>query len=387
MPLSLVDPATLTVSGAQYEGLVNALVDAYPDYADLRAMAKFRLDLNLATIAGSNAPLDEVAFLLVQDQKARGHFLRLVEAARSSRPGNAALALIGEQFNLAMATPGDGALQRIVVESNSFLDITRWRERLAEIEGRVCRIEVATNAGTTFGTGFLIGPDLVLTNHHVVEAVICGEQGQYTAKGLTARLTDVVLRFDYRQLADGSVHSGTKVGITAILDASPHSPVDEQPLPKPGTPEPEQLDYALLKAATPAGGKALGDSPIGETAERNADKRGVIGLPSAEWVFTPQAPLFIVQHPEGAPMKLALETQAVIGMNANQTRVTYRTNTLAGSSGSPCFNQHLDLVALHHAGDPNYRPLYHPEFNEGVPIAAIRKQLAARGRLGGVLVV
>ena len=48
-----------------------------------------------------------------------------------------------------MATPGDGALQRIVVESNSFLDITRWRERLAEIEGRVCRIEVDTNAGTT----------------------------------------------------------------------------------------------------------------------------------------------------------------------------------------------------------------------------------------------
>ena len=109
--------------------------------------------------------------------------------------------------------------------------------------------------------------------------------------------------------------------------------MDEQPLPKPGTPEPEQLDYALLQTATPAGGKALGDSPIGETAERNADKRGVIGLPAADWVFTPQARLFIVQHPEGAPMKLALETQAVIGMNANQTRVTYRTNTLAGSSG------------------------------------------------------
>jgi hypothetical protein len=387
MPPPIADPPTLKVSGPQYEQLVGALVDAYPDYADLRAMARFRLDVNLATVAGANASLDEVVFLLVQHQKARGHFLRLLEAARASRPGNAALALVAEQFDLAMAAPRDGALQRIVVESNSFLDVTRWRERLAAIEGRVCRIEVATNAGTTFGTGFLVGPDLVLTNYHVVEPAVCGERGEYTAGGQTATLKDIVLRFDYRQRVDGSIAAGTTAGVAGVVDASPPSPVDEQPLPKAGVPAADHLDYALLRVVTPAGARPLGESPIGESAERSAEKRGVIGLPAADWAFTADAPLFIVQHPDGAPMKLALETRAVIGANGNGTRVTYRTNTCGGSSGSPCFNQHLDLVALHHAGDPNYQPLYHPEFNEGIPIAAIRAQLAARGRSDGVQLV
>ena len=41
------------------------------------------------------------------------------------------------------------------------------------------------------------------------------------------------------------------------------------------------------------------------------------------------------QHPEGTPLKLALDTEAVISLNANNTRVLYSTNTEPGSSGSP----------------------------------------------------
>ena len=83
-------------------------------------------------------------------------------------------------------------------------------------------------------------------------------------------------------------------------------------------------------------------------------------------------------------MKLAFDTEGVLGVNANRTRVTYTTNTLGGSSGSPCFNQHLELIALHHAGDPKYAPMYFPKFNEGIPISAIRERLRARGLDGGL---
>ena len=51
-------------------------------------------------------------------------------------------------------------------------------------------------------------------------------------------------------------------------------------------------------------------------------------------------------------LKLALESNAVV--NVTPTRVQYRTNTLGGSSGSPCFTQKWELAALHHRGDPKY---------------------------------
>jgi hypothetical protein len=80
-------------------------------------------------------------------------------------------------------------------------------------------------------------------------------------------------------------------------------------------------------------------------------------------------------------LKLALDTEAVIGVNDSGTRVRYRTNTDEGSSGSPCFDDRWNLVALHHAGDPKFAPLYHPEYNQGIPFAAIRALLEQRNKL------
>jgi V8-like Glu-specific endopeptidase len=71
---------------------------------------------------------------------------------------------------------------------------------------------------------------------------------------------------------------------------------------------------------------------------------------------------------KGAPLKLAMETQAIMGLNQNSTRVKYRTNTEPGSSGSPCFDADWNLVALHHLGDPNFSK---PEYNQGIPFMAI----------------
>lgn len=130
--------------------------------------------------------------------------------------------------------------------------------------------------------------------------------------------------------------------------------------------------------------RRLGDEPSAPKGGEGGPKRGWLTLPSDAPVFLPKAPLMIAQHPDGKPLKLAIDTESVIGVNINRTRVRYATNTEAGSSGSPVFDLDWKLVALHHLGDPAYD---HPAaYNQGVPIDKIRDRLAKTGKadaLGG----
>ena len=86
-------------------------------------------------------------------------------------------------------------------------------------------------------------------------------------------------------------------------------------------------------------------------------------------------------------MKLALDFDARMQVNANATRVLYQTKTEEGSSGSPCFNESWDVVALHHAGDASYEGFYNPAFNEGIPISTIVERLRARDATSGLTIV
>ncbi|MHC2394885.1 hypothetical protein ACVMFA_007316 [Bradyrhizobium liaoningense] len=227
------------------------------------------------------------------------------------------------------------------------------------IERQVCRVEISGNAS---GTGFLVGPDAVLTNWHVVEA----------AKN-SGRMDDVACRFDYLKLVNGSRQQGVAVGLSPEGCASyrKYSASEKTSTPDVPAPTSDELDYALLKLAR----------PIGREDEGGA--RGWIKLPEAEMPMKKGDPVIIVQHPDGSPMKLALDTDAIIAVNENGTRVRYATNTEAGSSGSPCFTLDWELIALHHFGDPAWvEPLY----NQGVPAQLIRAAIVTDGQaelLGG----
>ena len=143
-------------------------------------------------------------------------------------------------------------------------------------------------------------------------------------------------------------------------------------------PTTDELDYALVRLS-----RSVGQEPVdGETA--NGPPRGWIQLPTAAPGIVPQMPILILQHPQTEPLKLAMDTEGVLMVNANETRVRYTTNTEGGSSGSPCFDMKWNLVALHHYGDPAYQ---HPvTYNQGIPIDAIRKRLVKQHKenaLGG----
>jgi len=270
-------------------------------------------------------------------------------------------------------SPTDPQLERMIRASNTMLDIQRWIARLNELKDQVCRISVSQGANITCGTGFLVAPDVALTNYHVVQAVIAGQ----------AKPGDVKLLFDYHLKEDGVTPCVGKSYTLAqdwLIDASPYSPLDLQSDPG-GDPDPEQLDYALLRLDGAPGREQI-SRPVGGAIA--ALPRGYIPLPSpqaAPVACIPNSPILIIQHPHGKELKLAIDTDAVIGMNGNGTRLRYRTNTEAGSSGSPCFDANWTLVALHHSGDPNHSQFCHPQYNQGIPIAAIVRLLEQRGKL------
>ncbi|HSJ52981.1 MAG TPA: effector-associated domain EAD1-containing protein [Anaerolineae bacterium] len=354
-------------TGRQYEALWHALCDAYT-LNKLAQVLRFRLDKRLDRITAPG-PFEDVVFELIGVAQREGWHLNLLRVARQSNPGHGGLMAVARQLGGAPeGTPGKADLEKMIQGTNSFLDVATWREKMGAIEGRVCRVEIA---GHPQGTAFLLGPSAALTNYHVVEPVIQGEHGP----------GDVVLRFDYKRLGGGAhVHAGQEflleTGDGWLLDSSRYSEVDLALDPKPGDPGPDELDYALLQVQGEPG-----EGPIGSSAEPDAPHRGWIDLPQKEHDFQPDSPLFIMQHPKGAALKLALETRAVVGVYGAGRRVRYRTNTEPGSSGSPVFDQNWNLVALHHSGDP---ASIMPSYNEGIPITHIAGRLRERG-LGGYL--
>jgi len=364
------------LTGRQHQQFSEALREAY-DAPRLKRMLRFRLEKNLDDI--TLAPdLEGIVFTLIARAEAEGWTANLLRAARESNPGSPSLLAFAQQFGLAPTnSPSRSELERIIRETNSFFDVMRWRTQLGRIETQVCRVEVKTNGGMMYGTGFLLGPELVMTNHHVIEAVIAGEQGKVTPEGLKADRHDVVFRFDYKRMADGrTLNPGTEYRLAEdgwLVDASPPSLFDSQPEPKTGLPRPDELDYALLRLAI-----AAGEEPVGGHDEPDAPLRGWVEVPKEPHALLPDSALIIVQHPKADPMQLALDTSAVRNVNGNGTRVTYRTNTLRGSSGSPCFNHNWQLVALHHSGDPDYDPTHKPAYNEGIPFTAIIALLEER---------
>jgi hypothetical protein len=380
------NPQATRLNGPEMGKLRDLLREAFPRHR-FEDLLLFRMDRRLDDYV---SPADDYPAALrkvIQQANAALWWRDLLSEARKAVPGDPGLLEFGEQFGLSPAAVEAGGraeaplrgrqLELRIKAAQSTFDIGTWRRRLGEIEGRVCRIEYPE--GEWQGTGFLVGPDVVLTNYHVVEPFIEG--------GVAGDASAVVVRFDYKVTEDGvTVQAGTPYGLAGdwLADFSPHSEQDLSDEPS-ADPALSELDYALLRVDGEPGGDPVG----GATQDPDPVPRGWITAPATAYDFAAQRALYIVQHPDGLPMQVALDTEAVIGLNANGTRVRYTTTTEPGSSGSPCFGPDWQWVAVHHGGDPKYWSGvkgYKPTFNEGIPVPAIRGLLTERGKaelLGG----
>jgi hypothetical protein len=94
----------------------------------------------------------------------------------------------------------------------------------------------------------------------------------------------------------------------------------------------------------------------------------------------PPPQTYIIGHPRGGEQPM-LSIRDNLLLDADDTRIHYRTPTLEGSSGSPVFNTRWELIALHHAGNTSMPRLHGATgtyaANEGIWIDRIAAQLRA----------
>jgi hypothetical protein len=303
---------------------------------------------------------------LVDEGRKHGVDASQLEAIEKYRLGPTVMVQTGgtPKGTTSVSATQDG-LEKAVKPYLPYIDVSTWREQLLKLEGCVCRVEVRNRA---IGTGFLVGPEVVLTNYHVLREVIETPTSSATVK----------LRFDYRVLPNGTRSDGTLVSLHAtewLVDFTPYTAAEAHNNPDADVPTIDQLDFVLVKLE-----RAFGKEPL-VAFTKDSSPRGWIDIPTEVPLIrsNPPMPIFILQHPNAEPLKLAVDTAGVLNLYDNGTRVRYATNTEPGSSGSPCFDIDWKLVALHHYGDPLHDKA---QFNQGIPVNMIRDRLRRVGQEG-----
>ncbi|HEX9947486.1 MAG TPA: DNA/RNA non-specific endonuclease [Allosphingosinicella sp.] len=160
-----------------------------------------------------------------------------------------------------------------------------------------------------FATGFLIGPGILLTNHHVFPS-----RGDAAGTG-----ANFLYERTERGLQRGSVFE-TDPDRFYVGD--------------------EKLDFAAV-AVKP---RSLDGRDLAEF--------GQVTLIEATPKILRGQPVNIIQHPEGGPKQYAVEQNRLVDILETEGFLHYETDTLEGSSGSPAYSRDWELVALHHAAIP-----------------------------------
>ncbi|MDU8929919.1 trypsin-like peptidase domain-containing protein [Alisedimentitalea sp. MJ-SS2] len=367
----------MTLTSEQKRNLFNALLDAYPDRDDLKITLSIFCERNYADLTPVSTRRSEYATIM-QKSVAQGWAHELVRVAHEEIPDNPLLAALAQ--DLAIARPSKtarpaaavspeheqtadhadsaahDALQRLVNPSDPSVGAEILLKRLSELGARTGALEIG---GMHQGTCFLVAPDIVLTNHHVVKPLF----------NLDPHGADV--RFDFFTDANAVVQNGWTVELAEAwhIHSRPHGAADTSHNPD-DVPAADELDYALVRLAEP-----VDDRPCPTLPAQAA--RGFQRLQDTGPAAKVGNHITITQHPAGAPRHLAFG--GVLSLGGENRRVRYSANTKKGSSGSPVTDGRGKLIALHHAGDPNFSHL--AEYNQGVPVSLILDDIQAAGKM------
>jgi V8-like Glu-specific endopeptidase len=193
--------------------------------------------------------------------------------------------------------PEDARLEKVFGVSH--LKRIAWLQQGLNAAASVCRI-VAPNC---LGTGFLVGGNRLLTNHHVIPSADVAAKSQ--------------AEFNYEEEVDGTIKRthGYRLKAATVRAA-------------------KELDYCMVEVEEKPGGPPL--ASWRQVAFEEAQ------MPN------PGEHVTIIQHPEGGPKQIAVTANQVV--NVFGARLQYTTDTLPGSSGSPVFNDQWRVIAVHHAG-------------------------------------
>ncbi len=208
------------------------------------------------------------------------------------------------------------AVDERIIGENTLRDI-RYLEQGLRAARAVIRIALADGTGS----GFMIAPNLIMTNHHVIHSQEEAATAAYwfnfqldvDGRPLTAQVTQTA--------KDGLFYTQPELDFTVV-----------------------QIDNA------PDFGSSL---PL-RSRDIQVDDR-----------------VAIIQHPGGNFKKIAMQGNFVAYADARV--VQYYTSTMPGSSGSPVFNEAFEVVAIHHQGGMLEEPGTNRRYfrNQGVTMRAV----------------
>jgi S1-C subfamily serine protease len=319
--------------------LRTVLISFYPLRDDaLRVLRDAQVNIGLVSLDSKPVNLWDSALRVAENG---GRLADVIKVALEENPGHEGLKkaldgvppplmeapdIGGFEWKGAPARPGQ--LEQIIGDQSTLVPVS-FLEQGMRVARSVARLQRADGA---YGTGFLIGKGLLLTNHHVLNSPDA------------ARSTEA--HFNFQQTVDG---------LAAPMKSYALRPDECFETSK-------QYDWSVVR--------------IEDGAE-------------AEWGYLPleEAPIKkgdrvnIIQHPSGGPKQLSFFHNQVVYADAN--RVQYLTDTLPGSSGSPVLDAQWRVVALHHSGGQLMEPGTKLTFfrNQGTPIGVIVKALGERGLL------
>lgn len=198
------------------------------------------------------------------------------------------------------------------------------------------------------GTGWLISPELLLTNHHVI-----------------ALETDHLTSFDL-------LDSQTKTGV-AWFDYNTYDGLHFEYTCRQLISFDVALDYALIRLDT-----VCKNHPSPPLSQWN-----YLPVYQERPALTQTSRLNIIQHPGGTTKKYGIRSNHFSGTcDSDSPYVQYTTHTEAGSSGSPVFDDNWKVVAIHHQWVEVKEHPYQGEVvryhNQGVYVDRILKDIALR---------
>ena len=308
------------------------------------ASARDQIKRSLGQIANGN-PLGAEPSLTrkIERLQAKAHFSRSSARSIADAIDTAATEIDQDIASGAPAKPmGAEAVLGSTYDFVGVSFLTQGRAA-ADAVGRIAHLD---DPRKPKGSGFLVGPGLLLTNNHVI--------------GDPDDVSRFVVQFDFElddRRVERAVTEYTLDPRVFIFD-----PVS-------------RLDYSLVALGPRRSGPRPVES-LGHIALSDASDKHMLGEVAN-----------IVQHPLGRHKELVLRENRLV------SRLDYVLHYLAdtdrGSSGSPVFNNNWQVIALHHWGGPSPAVLQgmaahaDVEVNEGIRISAIVKDLSDKRAAGG----
>lgn len=200
-------------------------------------------------------------------------------------------------------------LERIIQGND--LDSINYLAKGTLASQSVCRIQLkdARSNLLGYGTGFLIGPNILITNHHVF--------------GKPADAANSIADFDYELDLFGMDRTPVRFAFEPAKLFYTN----------------DKLDFTIVAVAS-----------LSQSGDKKLADFGWLPLSGEPGKSDPGEYLTIIQHPSGQLKQVCVRENKLLKYVGDF--VWYNTDTTPGSSGSPAFNRFWQVVALHHAGVP-----------------------------------